>query len=160
MIGSCSVNRNPTDIGGYPLACKQGIDQSGEKINIQFSLHNDADYSLYFLTWYTPFEGFASDMFLVERDGKTIPYNGIMAKRGDPSAEDYHEIEPVKDNSVIVDLATAYDLTEPGKYHVKFISHLYDITNDSASIPRPADTQQPQELNCNEVDFEIVEIPD
>ena len=46
------------------------------------------------LTWYTPLEGMAGEILQVTRDGAKLPYQGILAKRGDPTREEYVTIEP------------------------------------------------------------------
>ena len=127
-----------------------------EPVNLRFSLHNQTDRTLYILTWYTPLEGIAGKIFGVTRDGNEIPYRGIMAKRGEPSRDEYAAVKPRATVSAVVNLAEDYDLSQAGRYHVEFTSQFHDITDDESSIPRKLDDHQPQELRCNTVSFEIV----
>ncbi len=129
----------------------------GEPVNLSFSLHSRADRTLYVLNWYTPLEGIAGEIFRVTRDGQELPYQGILAKRGDPLLEDYVALEPGGALSEVVDLREGYDLSEDGRYQVEFTSRLQDVTEDEASIPRAQGDHQPHELACNAVSFEIVE---
>jgi hypothetical protein len=91
-------------------------------------LINHEPHSLYVLEWYTPLEGIAGEIFWVERDGKPLPYQGILAMRGDPEAENYRLLPPGGAVTATVDLAPAYDFTEAGVYTVAFrsprISHV------------------------------------
>ena len=128
----------------------------GELVNLRFSLHNQTDRTLYILAWYTPLEGIAGKIFSVTRDGDEIPYRGIMAKRGNPSRDDYAAVKPGAAVSAVVNLAEDYDLSQAGRYHVEFTSQLHDVTDDESSISRKRDDHQPHELPCNTVSFEIV----
>ena len=128
----------------------------GEPVNLRFSLQNQTDRTLNILTWYTPLEGIAGEIFSVMRDGNEVPYRGILAKRGDPSKDEYVTIKPGATVSVEVDLAKDYDLSQVGRYHVEFTSQLYDVAEKESSIPRKRDDHHPQGLPCNSVSFEIV----
>lgn len=130
----------------------------GEPINLHFSLHNLTDRTLYVLTWYTPLEGVAGEIFSVTRDSEEVPYRGILAKRGDPSRDEYVVVNPGASVSAVVNLAEDYDLSQPGRYHVEFTSRLNDVTDDESSIPRRSEEHQPKALRCNAVSFEIVSL--
>ena len=67
---------------------------SGEPVNLTFTLTNISPDRLFVLAWYTPLEGLAGEIFRVERDGRTVPYTGILAYRGDPSQSSYIELDP------------------------------------------------------------------
>ncbi|MBE9507216.1 MAG: protease [Chloroflexi bacterium] len=128
-----------------------------EPVEIRFSLHNRTNRTLYVLTWYTPLEGIAGEIFRVTRDGDDVPYQGILAKRGDPSRDEYVALEPGTAASAVVDLAEAYDLSQAGRYHVEFASRLHDVADDASSIPRKRDDHQPHELPCRAASFRIVQ---
>lgn len=132
----------------------------GEPVNFHFSIRNLTDRTLYVLTWYTPLEGLYGDIFRVIRDGRQeIPYRGIMAKRGQPTAEDYVFLGPGNAISREVDLATSYDLSKTGYYHVEFKKQLADITTNKQTIPRKQDAHQAHKILCNAVDFQIINKP-
>ena len=65
-----------------------------EPVNLRFELRNQSDRPLYVLIWYTPLEGVAGEIFQVTRNGEELQYQGVLAKRGDPSREEYITIEP------------------------------------------------------------------
>ena len=68
------------------LEATLGISQEvarGQAVQVRFTLTNHTQEELRVLRWYTPLEGFAGDIFDVERDGEPVPYRGILAKRGE-----------------------------------------------------------------------------
>ena len=67
---------------GQPPA--KGSTLLGEPVNLRFALHNPTDRPLYVLTWHTSLEGMAGESMQVTRDGAKLPYQGTLAKRGDP----------------------------------------------------------------------------
>jgi heat shock protein HslJ len=145
------------------LDCTLGTDETypvGEPVNLRFALHNHTNRPLYVLTWYTPLEGMAGEILQVTRDGEKLPYQGMLAKRGDPSRDEYVVIEPGETASAQVDLRVGYDLATPGSYQVQFIAGLQDVTDDGSSLPRKRDDHRPQSLSCNTVDFSIVPAPE
>jgi peptidyl-Lys metalloendopeptidase len=141
------------------LGCTLEMDETypvGEPVTLRFELTNQTDRPLYVLTWYTPLEGLAGDILQVTRDGDKLPYQGMLAKRGDPSREAYVAIEPGEATSAEVDLRIGYDLSTPGSYQVQFTTGLQDVTDDASLIPQKRDDHQPQSLSCNVVGFSIV----
>jgi hypothetical protein len=145
------------------LNCTLETDETypvGEPVSLQFALHNHTDRPLYVLTWYTPLEGIAGDIFQVTRSGEKLLYQGVLAKRDDPTRGEYIVIEPGETASAEVDLRVGYDLATPGSYQVQFIAGLQDVTDDGSSLPRKRDDHRPQSVSCNTVDFSIVPAPE
>jgi hypothetical protein len=112
------------------------------------------------LTWFTPLEGIAGEILQVTRDGEKLPYQGMLAKRGDPSREAYVTIEPGAAASAQVDLTMGYDLSTPGSYQVQFTAGLQDVTDDASLVPQERNDHRPQSLYCNTVVFRIVPAPE
>ena len=133
---------------------------TGQPVNLRFSIRNQSDRTLYILTWYTPLEGIAGEIFSVTRDGEAVPYRGIMAKRGDPSRDEYTVVQPRAEASVVVDLAEEYDLSRAGRYQVEFTSRLHDVTDDESAVPRKRDDHRPQDLRCSTAAFEVARADD
>jgi peptidyl-Lys metalloendopeptidase len=94
----------------------------GGSVELEFTLINNSESGLYVLKWYTPLEGIAGEIFYVERDGQPIPYEGLLATRGDPPPDAYVFLDSGASVSASVDLAAAYDFSEPGEYTIAFIS--------------------------------------
>jgi peptidyl-Lys metalloendopeptidase len=141
------------------LDCTLEMDETypvDEPVSLRFALHNPTDRPLYVLTWYTPLEGMAGEILRVTRSGEKLLYQGVLAKRGDPTRDEYVVIEPGEAASAEVDLRTGYDLSTPGSYQVQFTRGLQDVTDDVASVPRKQGDHRPQSLACNTVSFSIV----
>ena len=132
----------------------------GEPVNLLFALHNPTDRPLYVLTWYTPLEGMVGEILRVTRDGVKLPYQGVLAKRGDPTRDEYVVIEPGETASAEVDLRAGYDLSTPGSYRVQFTTGLQDVADDGSLLPRKRDDHRPQSVSCNTVSFSIVPAPE
>jgi peptidyl-Lys metalloendopeptidase len=132
---------------------------SGEPVLVDMELRNLADAPRYVLKWYTPFEGIAGEIFRVEHDGETVPYRGILAKRGEPVASDYIEIAAGASAEASVDLAPSYDLTAPGTYRVEFVAGLHDVAEAAETVPRPRAQHRQQRLDCGTVRFRVLARP-
>jgi hypothetical protein len=129
---------------------------AGEAANLRFTLINNADTRLYVLKWYIPLEGIAGEIFRVERDGQIIPYQGILAMRATPLPEDYVLLEPGESVSAEVNLATAYDLSEPGKYTISFISpRISHVARTEGEMASSVDDLGPVQMPSNDVVVEI-----
>ena len=161
LVFAASASEGPTrTTPELSLDCTLEMDETypvGEAVNLHFELHNQTDRPLYVLTWYTPLEGIAGDIFKVTRDGEELPYQGALAKRGDPTREEYIAIEPGGATFAEVDLRTGYDLSTPGFYQVQFTTGLQDVADDASLVPLKRDDHRPQLLSCNTISFNIYE---
>jgi hypothetical protein len=161
LLAACAREDMPMrTTSGLSLECTLEMDEIypvGEPVNLWFELHNQTDHPLYVLIWYTPLEGMAGEIFRVTRNGQELRYQGVLAKRGDPSREEYVAIEPGGATSAQVDLRTGYDLSMPGSYQVQLTTGLRDVADDASLVPRKRDEHQPQSLSCNTVRFNIHE---
>jgi peptidyl-Lys metalloendopeptidase len=155
---------NGTTIGttaGSGLEAKLEIKQAvarGAAVQVQFTLTNHADEALRVLDWYTPLEGFAGDIFDVERDGERVPYRGILAKRSVPGPDEYVTLEPGESVSAEVNLAEGYDLGTPGDYAVQYRSpEISQVVSKSAPTPKGPQFLGPVEIPSNKVSVQIVD---
>jgi peptidyl-Lys metalloendopeptidase len=164
FVASTSAGEVPANTTSeFSLGCTLDVDETvpaDEPVTLCFALSNPTARPLYVLTWYTPLEGMAGEIFQVTRDGQTLPYQGMLAKRGDPTRDEYVVIEPGETASTEVDLRTGYDLSAPGSYQVRFTAGLQDVVKDGSLLPRKRDGHQPQSLPCNTVDFSVVPAPE
>jgi hypothetical protein len=128
----------------------------GHLVELEFTLANHSETALYVLKWYTALEGLGGDIFRVERDGDPLPYEGPLAMRGDPTPDAYVFLEPGETATAAVDLAAAYDFSEPGRYTISFnspwISHVAMTRGRMASS---VDDLGPVRIPSNEVSVEI-----
>jgi peptidyl-Lys metalloendopeptidase len=162
---SSSVEDMPVETAAPDLSldCSLAMDGTypvGEPVNLRFELRNPSDRPLYVLSWYTPLEGIAGEIFEVTLNGEKLPYQGMLAKRSDPSGEEYITLESGKVTDAEVDLRTGYDLSTPGTYQIQFTIGLQDATDDASLLPRKQDKHQPQPVSCNTVSFRIVAKPE
>ncbi|MEA2559749.1 MAG: peptidyl-Lys metalloendopeptidase [Acidobacteriota bacterium] len=107
-----------------------------EPVTVRFTLTNVTGRPITFLKWFTPLEGFDSDMFVVERDGRAVLYIGREVKRSAPGPEDYVTIEPGGSVSVELDLSEGYALSEPGQYRAQYRAQYRsrELTTNSVSF--------------------------
>jgi peptidyl-Lys metalloendopeptidase len=134
---------------GSPLA-------AGGPAEIRIVLANPTSEPIWFLRWNTPFEGWRGTIFtLTGPDKAEIPFTGPMVKRGEPGRDEYVQIPPGGEVDATVDLATVYELRNPGRYRLRVTGGLADLTADGASLPRPRDRHQGVELRCKEVEFTL-----
>lgn len=125
---------------------------TGEPVTLTFTLLNHADYPLYVLKWYTPLEGIAGKIFHVTGDGQVLPYEGILAMRGDPGPENYVLLAPGGSATATVNLAQAYDFSEPGTYTVTFLSpRISDVARTEAEMAETVDELGPVTIVSNTV---------
>lgn len=161
LLAACAQKETPVSATpSLSLDCTLEMDESyaaGKPVHLKFELHNPTDRTLYLLTWYTPLEGIAGEIFQVTRDGQALPYRGMLAKRGDPSRDEYVAIDPGETASAEVDLGIGYDLSAPGSYQVQFTAGLQDVADDVSSVPRKRDAHRPQAPSCAPVRFTVRE---
>lgn len=74
--------------------------------------------------WQLPGGELQADLFRVSRDGHPVAYEGMLAKRGLPTAEDFAILRPGQSYRTLVDLASFYDMRKPGQYTVTLASPL------------------------------------
>lgn len=111
------------DMKPIALSCTISIDSlplSAEAVILEFTLTNSLDKKLELLAWYTPFEGFLSDLFVIinKETGEPLIYQGPMVKRIQPDIEDYLTLPAMKTMSTTLNLSQAYQFST-GSYLVK-----------------------------------------
>jgi len=149
------------EIRGYKLEATLKIREEiahGEAVSMQFSLFNRSDEELLVLKWYTPLEGMTGDILRVERDGKPVPYQGILAKRGVPQPSEYVSIEPGGSVSAEVDLTTDYDFSVPGNYTIEFLSpSVSQVVSKEAAMAKNQSELGPVQIPSNKVTVRVVD---
>ena len=108
--------------------------KSDEPVRVKFDLANREDQDLYILTWYTPLEGLISDCLRVERDGERLYYDGLLAKRGEPTRDNYLLVPARRKVSSVFDLNGAYDVSDPGNYSVALETEIRDFFYASPTL--------------------------
>jgi hypothetical protein len=128
----------------------------GKPVMLRFTVTNVGAAPLLLLEWNTPFEGWFAPFVAVTRDGVALPYRGPMAKRGDPSADEYVRLPPRRARTASVNLAQPFDLSVPGRYRVVPRLQAFDVARaGELPPPRPRDKHAPVTLACNAVEIEV-----
>ncbi len=127
----------------------------GETVEIEFSFYNLTDDSLFFLKWYTPFEGIKGKIFEVEFRGEKLPYLGRMIKRGSPVFDDYICIAPGDKIVTRVDLSRSYDFSVLGEYTVDFRGIVDDVRKSVEPDMQLDEPQNRMNISGNQIKFQI-----
>jgi hypothetical protein len=141
------------------LECSLSVPPSlkaGQPVEARFQLINRTAQPLFVLKWRTPLEGrLLGNDFEITRDGAEIPYQGPMAKRGNPGADSYVTLAPGASVEAKVELSLAYELTQPGRYRIAFRNELMDVAEKQSDVPRSLDQFRPQPVRCPVVETTI-----
>lgn len=115
---------------------------------LRFEVTNDGAETLNVLTWFTPLEGLWSDCIDVRHEsGKRLRYDGKLAKRAAPGANDYLTLKPGETKSVDFDLHEAYDVSaRPGAYRVKPAPPTLDYFAVGGALVHPMSALGKQEV--------------
>ena len=91
-----------------------------EGIWLTFSLNNNTNQDLLLLPWFTPLEGFMSNLFeITDLNGNKLLYQVPMIKRMTPTTDDFVLWKEGTVLSRSLDLTQAYKITS-GRYHIQF----------------------------------------
>ena len=100
-------------------ASKQQTLDAGIWVN--FTIYNTSNKDLELLSWYTPFEGFMSELFTIQKqDNKTLIYQGPKVKRLLPQPADFISIPANGTLDTELDLTLVYPLTK-GEYSITLL---------------------------------------
>lgn len=139
----------------YRLEAIESTAAAGGPVRIRFTLENVSSQPLWVLTWYTPLEGINGEIFGVTRDGRSLPYEGRMVKRGPAQPEEYVHIEAGGVASREVDLSTSYDLSQPGSYRVEFVGRVHDVLRTAVTSARAQDEHASTEIEGSTASFRL-----
>jgi len=129
---------------------------SGEPVILRFSVSNGSDRTVWLLSWLSPLEGLRGDILTVVCDGKVLPYEGIMMKRGDPAKADYIEIGPNGTAFKDFDLSLSYTLSPSRDCKVEFSGHFLDACLIEGNVPRKREQFKPFNIDGDGLVFEIL----
>jgi hypothetical protein len=130
-------------------------------VPLEFTLTNHTGAGLYLLNWFTPVEGLGGEIFEVRRDGQSIPYRGPLAARADPTPEAYIYLEAGGSASTAVDLAQAYDFSQPGEYSITFLSpRVSHVARTKGEMATSVDELGPVQISSNRVRLKVASSSD
>jgi peptidyl-Lys metalloendopeptidase len=143
-----------------PLVCTLQLPDKprpGQPLLLKFSLRNDGPHALSVLVWATPLEprAWMGAYVSVTRNGVPLTYGGASVKRGDPDAGAYLRLAPGETRQGEVDMALAFDLSQPGRYDVAPHIVLHDVVNDGEQVPRSRAQHIRMPLRCNPLSFKL-----
>ncbi|GLX78771.1 hypothetical protein tinsulaeT_21110 [Thalassotalea insulae] len=108
--------------------------QSTNGVTLSYILTNISAQPVKLLTWYTPLEGFMTDLFKIEdSQGHELAYQGPMVKRMTPSAEDYIVIEAQESVSINLNLQDAYPINV-GSYQISLRPKMIQLQSAQRSL--------------------------
>ena len=126
-----------TAVDVKPFRCEMSapvVQQLSQGVYLIFTITNLTDHKLKLLSWYTPFEGFLSDLFIIESDvGEPLDYNGMMVKRSKPTIDDYVVLLAKEKAEVKLDLTQVYTLAQ-GEYTVQLASRSWRYMQQELSF--------------------------
>jgi hypothetical protein len=161
LLGACAPTPTAPVVDPSPAGLSATLEAppflaNGEAVPVTFTLTNHSPERLYVLTWYTPLEGIFGEIFCIERDGQSIPYEGPLVMRGDPLPENYVLLDPGASVSADVDLATAYDFSQAGVYTIEFLSpKISHVAKTEDEFAASVDDLGPVEIPSNTVSLRI-----
>jgi hypothetical protein len=140
------------------LHCKMTVPtavRAGAAVPLKFELFNHGRRALNVLMWNTPMEAgfFAPYLSITGPDGE-LEYGGAKMKRGSPERADYTRIKPDGTLMKTVNLAEIYQFNRSGRYKIKFVGKLFDVTTEK--IPRPLEQHVSAAINCPDVEFDVL----
>lgn len=126
-----------TELEQPSLSCKLNIRAEQNIVDgifIDFILLNQSSSDLSVLTWYTPLEGFLSDLFVItDPSGERISYQGPMVKRAKPTSLDYQLIRAKGNVATMLDLSLVYSLI-PGDYKLQLNKKTFQVIENDMPV--------------------------
>jgi peptidyl-Lys metalloendopeptidase len=119
------------------LASKPTLTRT-ENVVIKITVKNEGDKTIRFLKRNTPFETFFADYLRVTRNGKRARYEGPVAKRAVPSADEYAIVAPGASIERSFELFPAYNVAPAGQYQVQWSGEVMDAAIEPDAI-KPED---------------------
>lgn len=150
------------EISTYSFSCSIRTDKTKygprEPVTLHFDLSSNNNCDMYVLTWHTPLEGLYNRYLTVTVGGEEVPYRGIMAKRGNPSADSYILLPAGGTVSGTVDICDGYSTEERGRYSVELSTRLMDVVERREEVDFVASElghMKKVPIACGPVEFDV-----
>lgn len=128
-----------------------------DPIPLVFTVTNQGDDGVYLLTWYTPLEGVAGNIFRISSGGEELAYQGPLAMRGDPVQDQYIFLEPGGSTSAEVDLSPYFDFSRPGEYLIAYRSPWISYAGpENAPLPERVDQLGPVKILSKPISLKVL----
>ena len=132
-----------------PIKCQLALVSENNLVNsveVEYTVENITNQDVTLLTWYTPLEGFLSDLFLISNNQtKRLDYKGKLVKRLQPEPEDYLVLPAKKRFSIRLDLAEAYSFSL-GHHQIQLKKTSFKLSLE----------QQPTNFECQYLPLEVI----
>jgi peptidyl-Lys metalloendopeptidase len=102
--------------------------------NLQFRISNSANRAVKVLAYQLPDGSLEADLFDVYRDGVRVEYTGAQIKRAAPVESDYITLRAGETKLLSANLASAYDLSQPGLYTIQYKAYLQGAKTDDGRL--------------------------
>lgn len=118
IAGAGKENKNES-----PVSCDLTLSVDEDRVIVRVIFKNHTSRAIRILRSTLLGDGEMSwAAFEITLDDAEVPYRGRTIKRGPPTAEDYHTLKPNETYTTTIDISKTYDLTKPGRYHLRYRS--------------------------------------
>ena len=111
-----------------------------QNVEVTLQYNNTRSSTLFLYNWLLPQQTLDDPIFRVTRNGKPVQYVGKLIKRRAPTADDVISLAPGKIIKSLVDLSTAYNMSESDSYTIEFNMDVDRILFKKTDTPRAAST--------------------
>jgi len=120
---------------GLVCALSLGPSSSLRKgLSLSLRVTNPSEEARQFCSYHTPFEGIRNRWLEITGEGgDELPFQGKMAKRAPPDANDFLVLQPGESRSASFDPTSAFELV-PGAYRIRFLGSGVSLLPDSESV--------------------------
>lgn len=146
------INKKSTPLNSSPFDCKISIispQSISQGIWLNFEIRNNTGHDIKLLSWYSPFEGFLSDLFFVtDHQGKQLTYQGPKVKRLNPQSSDFIKLKANEKRNNELDLTLVYPL-EKGDYRISLAPRTLQYKGTDTALLNYSCPQQTLPLHIN-----------
>lgn len=96
------------------------VDGSTDDVRVNLTLTNTGDKPIRLLKWQLPGSEDAP-LFLVERDGEKVSYEGALIKRAAPTDKDFQLLKVGQSLTVQAEVSGLYDMSAQGQYSIRYL---------------------------------------
>ena len=149
FFGSNAANAAPGNQITVRISADKTAFTAGDTALVNVTFSNSGRRAAKALAWFTPYEDVYESLFTVTRDGQPVAYLGTNYKRGLPTSADYVTLQPGESFTRTVDLGKYYDLSQTGKYSIR-----YDVAASSL-FSEKGNAFRKDTLASNKIDLAI-----
>lgn len=96
------------------------VDGNSDDVRVNLTLTNSGDKPVRLLKWQLPGSEDAP-LFLVERDGQPVNYEGALIKRAAPTDKDFQLLKAGQSLTVQAEVSGLYDMSAQGQYSIRYL---------------------------------------